>query len=466
MGQATRNAVARNGMSKPPERVPIAEALRAARETRWLELGQGVLGRTAEVFRQQFGDKPALLVADTNTFAAAGQAVREAFHRAGRACREPFVFTDPKLYAEHKHVAALEEALGGHDAIPIAVGSGTINDLTKLAAHRAGRPYLAVATAASMDGYTAFGASITYQGSKQTFSCPAPRAVVADLDVICAAPADMNASGYADLLAKVLAGADWLVTDALGVEAIDRTAWAIVQGGLRAAVANPAGVRNRNPEAVRQLTEGLLLSGFAMQSAQSSRVASGAEHQFSHLWDMQHHVHKGQTPLHGFKVGIGTLAIASLYEYVLARRLENLDVGSCCAQWPDEAARERTARGLFSQQDLTTVALEESRAKWVNAAGLRRQLKTLRRVWPDLRERLRQQLIPWPELKGMLRAAGAPVEPEEIGISRARLRESFRQAYFLRRRFTVLDLTARCGLLEPALGQLFGPDGPWPVSRF
>jgi glycerol-1-phosphate dehydrogenase [NAD(P)+] len=453
-------------MSESPERVSIVEALRAARETRCLELGEGVLARTPEVFRQQFGDKPALLVADTNTFAAAGRAVLDAFLRAGHACRKPFIFTDPKLYAEHKYVAALEEAFRGHDAIPVAVGSGTINDLTKLAAHRTGRPYMVVATAASMDGYTAFGASITYQGSKQTFSCPAPTAVVADLDVICAAPVGMNASGYADLLAKVPAGADWLVTEALGVEAIDRTAWAIVQGGLRAAVANPAGVRNRDPGAVRQLTEGLMLSGFAMQSARSSRVASGAEHQFSHLWDMQHHVHNGQTPSHGFKVGIGTLAIAGLYEYLLARELDKLDVESCCAQWPDDAAREKTVQAMFSQKDLKAVALEESQAKWVDAAELGRQLETLRRVWLELRERLRQQLIPRPELKAMLRAAGAPVEPEEIGISRARLRESFGQAYFLRRRFTVLDLAARCGLLEPALSEMFGPDGPWPVSRF
>jgi glycerol-1-phosphate dehydrogenase [NAD(P)+] len=253
-------------MSTSLQRVSIAEALRAARDTRCLELGSGVLGRTLEVFRQQFENKPALLVADTNTFAVAGRAVLSAFLHAGHVCRKPFIFTDPKLYAEHKYVAALEEALKGHDAIPVAVGSGTINDLTKLATHRAGRPYMVVATAASMDGYTAYGASITYQGSKQTFSCPAPTAVVADLDVICAAPEGMNASGYADLLAKVPAGADWLVTEALGVEAIDRTAWAIVQGGLRAAVANPAGVRNRDPGAVRQLMEGLMLSGFAMQS--------------------------------------------------------------------------------------------------------------------------------------------------------------------------------------------------------
>jgi len=249
------------------------------------------------------------------------------------------------------------------------------------------------------------------------------------------------------------------------VEAIDQTAWAIVQGGLREALANPAGVRNRNFDAIRQLTEGLMLGGFAMQSAKSSRPASGAEHQFSHLWDMQHHVHEGRTPLHGFKVGIGTLAVTGLYEYMLARNLEDLDVASCCARWPDEAACEKAVLALFDQDDLTAVALRETRSKWVDAARLGRQLETLRRVWPDLKGRLRQQLFPRLELKAMLRAAGVPVEPEEIGISRARLRQSFGQAYFLRRRFTVLDLAVRCGLLEPALSELFGPDGPWPVGR-
>jgi glycerol-1-phosphate dehydrogenase [NAD(P)+] len=457
--------VAETGMSQSPQRVSVSEAIGAARDTRCLELGQGVLGRTPQIFRQQFGDKPALLVADTNTFAAAGQAILEAFRRAGHDCRKPFVFTDPRLYAENSYVVALEAALQGHEAIPIAVGSGTINDLTKVAAHRTGRPYLAVATAASMDGYTAFGASITCQGSKQNFDCPAPVAVVADLDVICAAPAGMNAAGYADLLAKTTAGADWLLADALGVEAIDRKAWSIVQGGLREALADPAGVRNRDVEAVRQLTEGLMLGGFAMQWVKSSRPAAGAEHQFSHLWDMQRHLYKGQIPLHGFKVGIGTLAAAGLYEYLLTQRLDNLDVESCCARWPDEAAREASVRALFRQPDLTKVALQESRAKWVEAGFLRGQLETLRCAWPRVKERLRQQLIPLTELKTRLRAAGAPVEPEEIGISCERLRESFQQSYYLRRRFTVLDLAARCSLLEPALSHLFGPAGPWPLTR-
>src|SRR5205085_1285877 len=157
-----------------------------------------------------------------------------------------------------------------HNAIPIAVGSGTINDLTKLAAHRTGRPgFMCVATAASMDGYTAYGASITHEGSKQTFDCPAPAAVVADLKVITAAPAEMNAWGYADLIAKVTAGADWIVADFLQVEPINPLPWNIVQGRLREAVADPAGVHSCNPVALAGLVEGLMLGGFAMQAMRS-----------------------------------------------------------------------------------------------------------------------------------------------------------------------------------------------------
>jgi glycerol-1-phosphate dehydrogenase [NAD(P)+] len=323
---------------------------------------------------------------------------------------------------------------------------------------------MSVATAASMDGYTAFGASITHNGSKQTFVCPAPAAVLADIDVIAAAPGSMNAWGYADLLAKFTAGADWILADAMGVEAMNPQAWHIAQSRLRDLVADPGGVRAGDRKAITHLVEGLMLGGFAMQAAESSRAASGAEHQFSHLWDMQHHKHNGKTPSHGFKVGIGTLASCALYEFLLAQPLEKLDVDDCCRQWPNQEAREQTIRALFDEGELRDVALQESRAKSIEGAALREQLEKLRARWPDLRARLSEQLIPLAELKGKLQAVGAPVEPEQIGISRQRLRDSFLQAYFIRRRFTVLDLAIRAGLLDEAIGQMFGPSGPWPTK--
>jgi glycerol-1-phosphate dehydrogenase [NAD(P)+] len=433
----------------------IRRALAAARETRQLVMGSGVLGSVPAVFAEQFGDRKAIVIADNNTFAAAGRAVQDAFVRSRRAVASPFVFTDPALYAEHKYVEQLQAVLARDEAVPIAVGSGTLNDVTKLAAHRTGRQYLSVATAASMDGYTAFGASITYQGSKQTFDCPAPQAVVADIDVLRAAPPIMNAAGYADLLAKITAGADWIVADELGIEPIDQTAWDLVQVPLMASLADPSGIRRGDSNAVASLTSGLMMGGFAMQWTKTSRPASGAEHQFSHLWDMQHHTHGGTAPSHGFKVAIGTLAVARFYEQLLSLPLDQLDVERAVAAWPGTAEVEAEIVKLLGTGELADKARLEMAAKAITPATLRERLTRLRKVWPNLRERLQKHLPLAARLAEMLAAAGAPTDSEQIGITTERLRTSFRQAYLIRRRFTVLDLAVQAAVFDECIGRVF-----------
>jgi glycerol-1-phosphate dehydrogenase [NAD(P)+] len=315
-----------------------------------------------------------------------------------------------------------------------------------------------------MDGYTAFGASITFQGAKQTFNCPAPRAVIADIDVIRQAPVDMTASGYADLSAKLTAGADWILADALGAEPIEPRAWAIVQGSLRDSLADPAGARAGQPSAITPLVEGLMLGGFAMQWSKSSRPASGAEHQFSHLWDMEHHVHRGEAPSHGFKVGIATLAITRFYEQLLAHDYTALDIDRCVAAWSDAADAEMRARRMFVGSDFVDTAVAETRAKHVPIDGLRSQLERLRTGWPAIRRRLQGQLLSSLEMKRQLALVGAPTEPEQIGISRERLRDSFFRAYHIRRRFTVLDVAVRTATLAPLLDGMFGPGAGWEIK--
>jgi len=436
-------------------RITPQAALAAARETKALVIERGCVGKVAALFKQQFPGRRAVVVADQNTLAAAGQIVRAALAAESVPQLEPFIFTDPALYAEYKYVDQLAASLKTHDAIPVAAGSGTINDLAKRAAHETGRQYFCVATAASMDGYTAFGASITHQNAKQTFSCPAPQAVLADIDIIKNAPPEMTASGYADLLAKITAGADWILADALGEEPIDLKAWTIVQSGLRDALAQPAAARAGGAAAIHALTEGLMLGGFAMQWSRTSRPASGAEHQFSHLWDMERHTHNGAAPSHGFKVGVATLAIAALYEQLLRMDAATLDIDATCARWPGPRETEARVAAMFAASDFHETALRETLAKHITAEALRAQLARLKSGWPALCAKLRRQLLPPGEMRRLLREVGAPVEPEQIGITRERLRETFRRACHIRRRFTVLDLATRTGWLEPALDAVF-----------
>ncbi|QQE13464.1 sn-glycerol-1-phosphate dehydrogenase [Planctomycetota bacterium] len=433
----------------------LQKALAAANDTKDLSVGHGNLQFAAEMFRNLFPNKTAFIIADQNTYKAAGETVYQVLSQVGLCESEPFIITDPSLYAEFRFVDIITDVLKQHNAIPVAVGSGTINDLVKLASHYTNRPYMCVATAASMDGYTAYGASITKHGSKQTFFCPAPRCVLADLDVICNAPKPMNASGYADLMAKVTAGADWIIADALGFEPIDQNVWATVHDSLMQALEDPQGVQRGDSIALEKLTTGLMMGGFAMQAHQTSRPASGAEHQFSHLWDMQHHTHDNITPSHGFKVSIGTIASTKLHQALISDNLEALDIDAALQKYPTIKDEIELANNTFDIDDIKTVAHEELKIKHILTPQLKVVLTTLKNNWPLIRTKLQNHLLDAETLIAKLNGAGAPTTPQQIGITPQRLHDTYHEARMIRRRFTVLDLAFMTGKMNTYVDSLF-----------
>ena len=440
----------------------IDAALRDASDTRQLLIGTGKLNDVGNVLEQAFGQQPIVVVADDNTYAIAGKALCEHLRSIGWLVEEPIVFPGtPPLYASFENVLALEEKLRTMSAVPIVVGSGTLNDITKLAAHRVGRQYMCVGTAASVDGYTAFGAAITKDGFKQTMSCPAPRALVADLDILVTAPAQMNSACYGDLLGKVTAGADWILADALEIEPIEHHAWSLVQDSLRDWTGEPQALHAGNRQAIENLFEGLIMSGIAMQISSSSRPASGSEHRFSHLWEMQALAHGHEPVPHGFKVAVGTLASAALYERVLARDLTRLDIDALCRAWPSREEVRHSVQQAHSIPKLAENAVQESLAKYITPDQLRQRLLLIQERWPLIRERLEHQLMTAAHLRALLQAAGCPTKPAEIGVSVVQLRESYILARTIRSRYTVLDLVNETGILDACVDELFAPGGYW-----
>lgn len=440
----------------------IDAALREASDTRRVVISAGALGAVEATFAQCFEHAPAVVIADENTFAVAGQAVNEQLKAAGRALEPPIIFPRlPALYADFENVLALEGRLRSFDAIPVVVGSGTLNDITKLAAHRAGRQYMCVGTAASMDGYTAFGAAITKDGFKQTMACPAPHALLADLDVLVDAPSQMNATGYGDLLGKITAGADWILADALEIEPIDSRAWPLVQDSLRDWTARPDLLHTGNQQTIAHLFEGLIMAGLAMQISASSRPASGSEHRFSHLWEMQALGHGHPAIPHGFKVGVGSIAAAALYERLLTRDMRALDLDALCRAWPSRTEVERMVRQGHDIPQLAENAVAESLDKYITPEQLRARLTIIQERWPAIRAKLEAQLMTADQLRELLTAAGCPTEPAAIGITIGQLRESYWLARTIRSRYTVLDLVNETGLLDACLAELFAPGGYW-----
>lgn len=442
----------------------FSRGLAKATDTDVVEVGRGVLPRVGAILCAALfnPERPALIVADERTWVAAGSAVTDSLRAAGVTTLDPLIFPGhPVLYASYANSETIREQLRSTGAIGIAVGSGTINDLVKLASGELGQPYAVVGTAASMDGYSGFGAPMSRDGVKITLPCPAPKVVIFDLAVAANAPANMVASGYGDLAAKIPAGADWILADSIGLDPIDPLAWELVQSGVREALARPADLAAGDPDAYDGLVSGLILSGLAMQVYRGTRPASGADHYFSHLWELDHLGADWDPPLsHGFKVAIGTLAMCAFYERFLARDLTQLDIEQAVGQWKPWEEVEADIRSRFSGA-LADNAVKETKVKFVDADGLRRRLQTHILGWNQVRPRIVEQLLPAKELQQLLRTAGAPATPEDIGLHAADVQATFPRAMYYRSRYTVLDLAREAGWFDELVDEVFAPGGLW-----
>lgn len=446
----------------------ISQALSTATETKEIAFGDGVTSQAGPMFARLFPGARALLVADENTFAATGPAVVESLQEAGvELAEEPYLFPGtPTLYAGYEAVEVLRDHLAALEgAVICSIGAGTLNDIAKLASGELERPYMNVCTAASVDGFASFGASISRDGFKITRSCPAPTGLVADNDIVCEAPQRLTATGYGDLIEKIPAGADWILADALGIEAIDNYVWDLVQGPLRESLADPQAIGQGDKRAIEGLMAGNLMSGLAMQAAQSSRPASGAGHQFSHTWEMEGHGLDWEPPLsHGFKVGIGTIASCAIWEAFLRMEAEDFDVArALAAVRPPEEIESEVRASL--QERMQDEAVRHSLAKRVEGEELAARIERLKAAWPELRERCRAQLMSPQEVMDRLRAVGAPYHPELIEIDWERFRQTHRKARMIRDRYTVLDILTDLGVFDDVVDELFSPQGFWGQHR-
>lgn len=439
----------------------IAPAVARSEATNDLLIAKGAVQEAGAMAARMTDSRRALVMADDAGFDAAGAAAVTALNAAGFETATLVLPSAPLPKASVEEAEPFRAALAADpELFPVSVGSGVINDLVKYAAFRTDRRYMTVATAASMDGYTSAGAPLAQNGFKVTIPTRAPIAMLADLDVIAAAPAEMNGWGYGDLAGKMPAGGDWIIADTLGVEPIDDVAWPLVQDHLRGWLAGPSGIRGGDPDAVARLFIGLTAVGFAMEFHGSSRPASGADHQIAHLWEMEGHTHAGRKVSHGAAVSVGCVAALAVYDWLLQQDLSALDIDATLARSPDLDTRLQALRSDIPDARVAEKAKAEVAAKHLAPEAHRKRLELLTSQWPTLRERLSTHLLRAEDMAAMLTKAGAPARAHHIGVSAAHLLATMRAAPHIRRRYTVFDLLHETGLTEAALADVVPRIGP------
>jgi glycerol-1-phosphate dehydrogenase [NAD(P)+] len=429
--------------------MPIPPGVR----TRRVLIARGALAQTPALLTElgYAGAGPMLLLADARTHAAAGEALAAKLTQAGFVVQTLVLPDNAPGYVSGDHEQADAVTVAATDAgVVLGVGAGVINDLGKLAARRSSRPYVAIATAASMNGYGSPIAAILDHGIKRTVPAAPTDAIVADLDVLAAAPVELARSGFADLLSKHSATADWMLAHLVRGDGYDSRPHAMLEPLVSSCAGEAAAIGRGKPAAMGTLIRGLIGGGFAMTLAGRSTPASGGEHLLSHYWDMQGHAATHQAPaahpLHGYQVAIGTRLCTALWERLLALPATRIDVAALSQRWQPWAMRAQALRREHGP--LFSVIEAEAQAQQLTHDQYRTELEHIARVWPRLKDTLAPMILPLARLKELHAQAQVPATAQAVGQTAATVRHALLHAADVRARYTVLDLARQLGVLE------------------
>lgn len=393
--------------------------------------------------REKFANLPITVVSDTNTYPVLGQRVRDEMISAGFQVINIVLSGEEVVANEHYLVKVFLSSHTG-DQVFIAVGSGTITDITRYVAFRTRNPYISVPTAPSVDGFVSVSAPLIVGVMKETFPTNAPVAVFGDLETLKNAPKAMIAAGFGDILGKYTSLADWKLGHLLRGEPHDTAVEERVRSALNSCVASVDAIASRSEAGIYALMNALLESGLGMLEFGNSRPASGAEHHCSHYWEMKLLREGKPALLHGAKVGFATSLIARQYQRLrnLSREdlLELLEASELQPRDQQVADIERVYPG--AAEDILRIQQPYLDMKQDEYDTLKQDIL---QNWQAVRSIL--DAVPPPEIiTGVLRQLGGASQAEDLCLSESTVQEALLYGHYLRDRFTVMKLSKIIGL--------------------
>ncbi|WP_067624697.1 sn-glycerol-1-phosphate dehydrogenase [Alicyclobacillus acidiphilus] len=398
-------------------------------------------------YLQAKGVQRVLVVGDNNTKQAGGAALYQRLTDVGMSCGPQWFEHTGDLHPDEDAVAAVRTAIGEcKPHMLIAVGSGTINDVTRFTSFEARLPYIVFATAPSMDGYASSVAAMQFAGVKTTFESHAPMAIFADDRILAAAPWPLIQAGFGDLLGKVTSLLDWKLSSYLYGEYFCQESYELVLKPLRDCLDHAQQLRDRDVERVRELFSGLIQAGIAMAMVGNSRPCSGSEHHCSHYWDLLAYQGVRRYASHGLQVGYAVHWTSRFYQFMsnMQTMTQPLPL-RLSAEWKEyvHAFYREGATEILSAQKAkrTWLAERETTAKFGDISGLKQSLE--------------------PELS-MINTAhraldimGIPFKRNFLELNSTMLRDTFMHAHELRSRYTIFDFLRGQGSLEQAVDWVF-----------
>jgi glycerol-1-phosphate dehydrogenase [NAD(P)+] len=334
------------------------------------------------------------------------------------------------IEADENNIKYLSDLTANVEYI-IAVGSGTINDLCKLASYQQSKPYLVFGTATSMNGYASSTSSIKTGAHKTSIKAHLPKAILLDLDILYSQPQRLLISGIGDSLARNTAQADWLLSHLLLGTEYNKDAFEILKPFESDMYLNIDRIIARDYEYLELLAGVLILSGIGMYLCEGSYPASQSEHLLAHYMEIMHEKEHPFT-YHGEQISVTTLAISRLQDAILVMEKPALKF---------KEIDENLIKTHFGEY-LYEECLLEFKQKFLSRDKIDEINQNLNNNWHKIRAEIKQNHVSPDRILTAIKTANLPDNCLQIGWNSTSFKNGIKHAMYLRNRFTFLDFAS------------------------
>lgn len=418
-------------------------------------VGSGLLARAGELISRNLPGQHAVLVADQQTWRLAGRSLCDQLRHLGLEVAVCLIKRSDDMLPDETACGEVLLTMTENTDFLVSVGSGSLTDTTRVVAMRTGKPFAAVATAPSMDGYTSVVAPLLLRGSKIHRQAHSPDIIIGDLDLLRQAPMEMIAGGVGDVLGKYIAITDWRIGREINDEVFCPLCADMVISAVDRVTRHIDDILSRSETGIRLLTEALLLAGLTIMIIGHTRAVASVEHNIVHLWDMMQLARGRRQPPHGLAVGLSTLMIWPVYTLFAENNLlASIDPDAVLALRISPEQRAWQIMAAYGEE-AGHMIIAENPDDFLSPEEQRRRIIRAQERWPEIRSII-ADLPPYDTLVSVQKKLQAPRLPQDLQIAPDQVSLSLRMGKDYRSRYSLFKLLDECGLLESFLATL-----PW-----
>jgi glycerol-1-phosphate dehydrogenase [NAD(P)+] len=273
-----------------------------------------------------------------------------------------------------------------------------------------------------------------------------PTAIYADTSILKNAPPKLVAAGFGDLICKKTAAFDWRISNLINGESYCQNTVDVVDQIVEKTANNAIKISERDETAIKDLAEGLMISGIAMHWVGKSRPAAGAEHHLAHFIGMKAMMKNHPVHLHGIEVAVMTLVMLEVYHEILSRDYGNTDIN---AVYESSVKRDAYVKRILEVfKDSAPQIFKENENKIFEKEAWLVHAQKVKEAMPQIKEELTPKIPDAQRIISVLKSMGAPSKPEELGLTEEDLKEAILYAKEVRNKYTILDAAEYLGCLE------------------